>query len=47
MLTDEELAKNRVKPLKGILEHPLGGQFYDERLADWSRVTVPFLSAAN
>jgi uncharacterized protein len=46
-LSDEELAKNRDDPLKNILEHPLDDKFYRERSPDWSRVTVPFLSAAN
>jgi predicted acyl esterase len=46
-LTDEELAANRVDPLMAFLEHPLDGQLYRERSADWSRVTVPFLSAVN
>lgn len=46
-LTEEELAKNRLEPLKLMLEHPFDDQFYRDRSPDWSRVKVPFLSAAN
>ncbi|KAH8700229.1 peptidase S15 [Talaromyces proteolyticus] len=46
-LTEGELSKNRTEPLHNILDHPLDDQFYRDRSPDWSRVTVPFLSAAN
>jgi predicted acyl esterase len=45
--SDKELARNRVDVDAGILAHPLDGQYYRERSADWSRVTVPLLSSAN
>jgi predicted acyl esterase len=46
-LNEDELIANRVNPLDPILQHPLDAQFYRDRSADWSCVTVPFLSAAN
>jgi predicted acyl esterase len=46
-LTEEELAAARA-PLGDLISaHPLDCPFYRERSADWDRVTVPFLSAAN
>jgi predicted acyl esterase len=47
VLTDDELAANRSDPVADILARPLDGSFYRERSPDWSKVTVPFLSAAN
>jgi predicted acyl esterase len=47
ILSEEELAANETHPLQGILDHPLDDQFYRERSPDWSKVTVPFLSAAS
>lgn len=46
-LTDAELQSNRTDPVSDILERPLDGEWYRSRSADWSKVTVPFLSAAN
>ena len=46
-LSDEELAKNRVDILRELRDRPLDGAWYRERSADWSKVTTPFLSAAN
>jgi predicted acyl esterase len=45
-LDEHELAANRTDPRAGSAQ-PLDGVFYRERSPDWSRVTVPFLSAAN
>lgn len=46
-LSKEELEQNRTDPIRGTLERPLDGPFYRERSADWSKVTVPFLSPAS
>jgi predicted acyl esterase len=47
-LSDEELAKNRINLEMDILSHPLeNDDYYKERQVDWSKVTVPLLSAAN
>ncbi|MCJ1456808.1 hypothetical protein MMC28_007173 [Mycoblastus sanguinarius] len=46
-LSIEELDENLVNPFKSILVHDLDDKFYHDRSVDWSRVTVPFLSAAN
>lgn len=46
-LDEVTLAKIRSSPIHDILERPLDGEFYRQRSPDWSRVTVPFLSAAN
>ncbi|UGU30660.1 CocE/NonD family hydrolase [Mycolicibacterium smegmatis] len=46
-LSEEELALNRNDPLPEILKRPLDDEFYRDRSPDWSKVTVPFLSAAN
>lgn len=46
-LTDEELKANRTDPLKDVFERPLDSEWYRDRSPDWSKVTVPFLSAAN
>ncbi len=46
-LPEHELAQNRADPAKQALVHELDDQFYRERSPDWSKVTVPFLSAAN
>ncbi len=43
----DELAARRADPLASILAHPLDDAFYRERSPDWSKVTVPFLSAAS
>jgi predicted acyl esterase len=46
-LSDEELARNRVDLPAEVKRHPLADDWHRERSADWSRVRVPFLSAAN
>ena len=46
-LSNEELQKNRSDPIQDILTRPLEDDWYRSRSADWSKVTVPFLSAAN
>lgn len=46
-LSEEELAANHSDPLKDALDHPLDDQFFQDRSADWSKVTTPFLSAAS
>ncbi len=46
-LSVEELAKNRADIDAPVLANPLDNQFYKERSPNWSRVTVPLLSAAN
>ena len=46
-LSDEELAANRADLRGAVLARPLDGPFYRERSPDWSRVRLPFLSAAN
>jgi predicted acyl esterase len=46
-LPDEELEANRVDFGAEILAHPLDDQYHRDRSPDWSKVTVPFLSAAN
>jgi uncharacterized protein len=47
LLTEEELRNNRTDPIQDILERPLDCDWYRSRSVDWSKVTVPFLSAAN
>jgi uncharacterized protein len=46
-LSEDELARNREEMWAELLAHPLDGPYYRERSADWSKVTVPLLSAAN
>jgi hypothetical protein len=46
-LSGEELAANRVEFGEEILSHPLDDDYHRARSTDWSRVTVPFLSAGN
>ncbi len=46
-LSEEELAKNRVDLRKELTEHPLDDPYHRERSPDWSKVTVPLISAAN
>jgi hypothetical protein len=46
-LSEEELAKNRSDPVKDVCERPLDSEWYRSRSPDWSKVTVPFLSAAS
>jgi predicted acyl esterase len=46
-LSDEALARNRVDYEKYILEHRLDDENCRSRSPDWSKVSVPLLSAAN
>ena len=46
-LSDRELAANRCDFGDDIVAHPLDDEYHRERSAQWDRVTVPFLSAAN
>ena len=46
-LTDAELAANRCNFGADLLAHPLDDSYSKDRSPDWSRVTVPLLSAAN
>ncbi|MCC6608100.1 MAG: CocE/NonD family hydrolase [Burkholderiales bacterium] len=46
-LSDEELREKRTDSERDILAHPLDDSYWRERLPDWSKVTVPMLSAAN
>lgn len=46
-LADEELAGNRTDPAADVLAHPLDDSFHRDRSVDWSKITVPLLSAAN
>jgi putative CocE/NonD family hydrolase len=46
-LSARELQKNRVDFDGQIRRHPLDDQFHRDRSADWSKVKVPFLSAAS
>ncbi|GAA2637956.1 CocE/NonD family hydrolase [Actinomadura fulvescens] len=46
-LTEEELAAARTDVIAEMQRRPLDDTWYRERSADWSKITVPFLSAAN
>ena len=46
-LSEEELARNRTDMNAHTLAHPTDDDFYRERSPDWSKITVPILSAAN
>jgi uncharacterized protein len=46
-LSAEELAKNRCDFGNDIRAHPLDDHYHQSRSPLWSKVTVPFLSAAN
>jgi predicted acyl esterase len=46
-MSDHELAANRCSFGDDILAHPLDDDYHKARSPDWSKVTVPFLSAAN
>jgi putative CocE/NonD family hydrolase len=46
-LSDEELARNRCDLGKEIFAHSLDDDYHKARSPDWSKVTVPFLSAGN
>ena len=46
-LSDEQLKENRADMWGNVLGRPLVDEYYRERTADLSKVTVPLLSAAN
>lgn len=46
-LTDEELLRNRVDKVAEVSSHPLNDDYYDGLAPDFSKVTIPVLSAAN
>jgi hypothetical protein len=46
-LSEEELAKNRTDPVAQALQRPFCDDYYRERSADFARIKVPLLSAAN
>ena len=46
-LSEGELAANRTDLGADVLAHPLDDEYHRGRSPDWSRVVVPFLSAAN
>jgi uncharacterized protein len=46
-LSETELARNRCDLGNEIREHPLDDEYHKERSPVWSKVKVPFLSAAN
>jgi predicted acyl esterase len=46
-LSEGELARNRCDLAAEILAHPLDDAYHKARSADWSKVKVPLLSAAN
>jgi predicted acyl esterase len=46
-LSEEQLATNRCDLGGEILAHPLDDEYHRERSANWAKITVPFLSAAN
>lgn len=46
-LSDEELAANRIDIASTLLAEQFDSAYFKERSVDWSRITVPFLSAGN
>ncbi len=46
-LLDEDLQKSRCDFGSDILAHPLDDDYHKARSPDWTKVTTPFLSAAN
>jgi len=46
-LSEEELARNRCDLGEEIRAHPLDDDYHKARSPVWSKVAVPFLSAAN
>jgi putative CocE/NonD family hydrolase len=46
-LSEEELAKNRENAFEELKKHPLDDDWHRARSADFSKVTLPFLSCAN
>ncbi len=46
-LSPEELRANRIDIESSLLSHPLDDGYYKDRSANWSKIKVPLLSAAN
>ena len=46
-LSEQQLAANRCDLGREILAHPVDDEYHKERSANWAKITVPFLSAAN
>jgi predicted acyl esterase len=46
-LSEDELARNRIDMVEWILSRPFDSQDHRDRSADYSKIKVPFLSAAN
>lgn len=46
-LSEDELLANRKDIGRALLDHPLDDAYYSARSAQWDKITVPFLSAAN
>jgi uncharacterized protein len=46
-LSEHDLARNRCDFTSEIRSHPLWDEYHRERSPDWSKITVPFLSAGN
>ena len=46
-MSEEQLKANRSDPVQDVLEHQLDDKWYRDRSVDWSKVTVPFVSAAS
>lgn len=46
-LTEEELKANRADPVENVASRPLDGQWYRDRSPDFSKIKIPFLSAAS
>jgi predicted acyl esterase len=46
-LSEEELARNREDPIANAQAHPFDDDYHKARSADWSKIKVPLLSAAN
>jgi putative CocE/NonD family hydrolase len=45
--TDEELGNNRSDYGNEVFAHALGGEYWKDRMPNWSKLTVPFLSEGN
>ena len=46
-LSEEELRRNRCDFAEEIRSHPLWDEYHRQHSPDWSKITVPFLSAGN
>lgn len=47
MLNEEQLRQNRADPVQDVLQRPLEDEWYRARSPDFSKITLPFLSAAS